>query len=349
MEYRQLGKTNTKVSALCLGTMTWGEQNSEAEAFAQMDAAVEAGINFFDTAEMYPVPPRAETYTRTEQIIGAWFKQRAGQREKIVLATKIVGPSAMMGNYIRNGYLHFDKKSLDEALNASLSRLNTDYIDLYQLHWPDRQTNFFGQLGYHHQADDPESAPLSETLAHLTSLVQAGKIRHIGVSNETPWGTMKCLALAEQLGLERIVSIQNPYNLLNRTFEIGLGEIAHRESVGLLAYSPLAFGVLTGKYRQGARPPKARLTLYERFSRYNSLAAQTATEAYLDIAEAYNVSPTQMALAYVTTRPFVTSNIIGATTLEQLEENIASIDIKLDPAVLSAIEQIHEQKPNPCP
>lgn len=349
MEYRQLGKTNTEVSALCLGTMTWGQQNTQTEAFAQMDYALETGINFFDTAEMYPVPPRAETYTRTEQIIGEWFKQRPGQRAEIVLGTKIVGPSSMMGSYIRNGYLHFDKKSLDEALNASLTRLNTDYVDLYQLHWPDRQTNFFGQLGYHAQPDAPESAPLQETLEHLSSLVQAGKIRHIGVSNETPWGTMKCVALAEQMGLERIVSIQNPYNLLNRSFEIGLAEVAHRESVGLLAYSPLAFGVLTGKYRQGARPANARLTLFERFSRYNSLAAQTATEAYLDIAEAYGISPTQMALAYVTTRPFVTSNIIGATSLEQLKENINSTKITLEPAVLTAIEQIHDQNPNPCP
>jgi aryl-alcohol dehydrogenase-like predicted oxidoreductase len=348
MEYRQLGRTDTKVSALCLGTMTWGEQNTPAEAFAQMDAAVEAGINFFDTAEMYPVPPRAETYARTEEIIGEWFKTK-GQRDKIILASKIVGPSSNMGSYIRNGYLHFDVKSLDGALNASLSRLKTDYIDLYQLHWPDRHTNFFGQLGYQPKPDDPESAPIAETLKHLSTLVQAGKIRHIGLSNETPWGTMKFLALAEQHGLERVVSIQNPYNLLNRTFEIGLAEIAHREQVGLLAYSPLAFGVLSGKYRQGARPPKARLTLYERFSRYNSLAAQTATEAYVDLAETFELSPAQMALSYVTSRPFVTSNIIGATTLEQLSENIESLSLKIDPTVLSAIEQIHEHNPNPCP
>jgi len=348
MEYRQLGRTDTKVSALCLGTMTWGEQNTPAEAFAQMDAAVEAGINFFDTAEMYPVPPRAETYARTEEIIGEWFKAK-GQRDKIILASKIVGPSSNMGSYIRNGYLHFDVKSLDGALNASLSRLKTDYIDLYQLHWPDRHTNFFGQLGYQPKPDDPESAPIAETLKHLSTLVQAGKIRHIGLSNETPWGTMKFLALAEQHGLERVVSIQNPYNLLNRTFEIGLAEIAHREQVGLLAYSPLAFGVLSGKYRQGARPPKARLTLYERFSRYNSLAAQTATEAYVDLAETFELSPAQMALSYVTSRPFVTSNIIGATTLEQLSENIESLSLKIDPTVLSAIEQIHEHNPNPCP
>ena len=287
MNYKNLGNTDIKVSTICLGTMTWGEQNTELEAFEQMDFALDLGVNFWDTAELYAVPPRKETYGDTEEIIGNWF-EKTKKRDKVVLATKVAGPAR---DYLRSGENSFTGPNLESALNDSLKRLKTDYIDLYQLHWPDRHTNFLGQLGYQPKPDDPESAPIAETLKHLSTLVQAGKIRHIGLSNETPWGTMKFLALAEQHGLERVVSIQNPYNLLNRTFEIGLAEIAHREQVGLLAYSPLAFGVLSGKYRQGARPPKARLTLYERFSRYNSLAAQTATEAYVDLAETFELSP----------------------------------------------------------
>ncbi|MEJ2755912.1 MAG: aldo/keto reductase, partial [Gammaproteobacteria bacterium] len=240
-------------------------------------------------------------------------------------------------------------KNLTEALNASLTRLQTDYIDLYQLHWPDRNTNYFGQLGYQAQEEDPDATPLAETLHILSEFVREGKIRCIGVSNETPWGTMKAIMLAEQLGLERLVSIQNPYNLLNRTYEIGLAEISHREHIGLLAYSPLAFGVLTGKYRNGAKPINARLTLFNRFSRYSTQAAHLATEAYCCLAETHGISPAQMALAYVTTRPFVSSNIIGATTLSQLKENIQSINVQLSHEVLQAIDVIHKQHPNPCP
>jgi len=349
MEYRLLGNSSTKVSAICLGTMTWGEQNSSAEAFAQMDYAFEQGINFFDTAEMYPVPPSKQTYSTTEQIIGQWFEKRPGMREKIILATKIVGPSMPMGQYIRDGQLHFTKQNIVSALNESLKRLQTDFVDLYQLHWPDRSTNFFGQLGYTPAQDDPASVPLLETIEALADLVKEGKIRHIGVSNETPWGVMKALEAAKTLGVEPIVSIQNPYNLLNRTFEVGLAEIAHREKVGLLAYSPLAFGVLSGKYLNHAKPSGARLTLFDRFTRYSNPQAQAATQAYVNIASEAGLNPSQMALSYVTSRPFVTSNIIGATTLEQLEENIESMHLKLPESVLNAIEQVHIQYPNPSP
>lgn len=346
MQKRPLGRSGLQVSQLCLGTMTWGEQNSLEEGFAQMDAAIEAGINFFDTAEMYAVPPTARTYGSTETIIGEWFRARPGRREQVLLATKVTGRSETMA-YIR-GNPRLNRQHIEEAVNASLQRLQTDHIDLYQLHWPDRPTNFFGQLGYRHQAG-AETVPIAETQAVLADLVKAGKIRHFGLSNETPWGVMSYLHHAETTGLPRPVSIQNPYNLLNRSFEIGLAEIAHREDVGLLAYSPLAFGALTGKYLDGQWPEGARITLFKRFSRYMNPQAEAAIAAYVKLARDSGIPPAQLALAFINQQPFVTSNIIGATSLAQLQENIASVKVKLDDDLLAAIEAIHVQHPNPSP
>ncbi|MCQ4314050.1 NADP(H)-dependent aldo-keto reductase [Pseudomonas stutzeri] len=345
MEQRQLGRTDLKVSSLCLGTMTWGEQNEESEAFAQLDRAKGAGINFIDTAEMYPVPPKPETYATTERFIGNYFKAR-GNRADWILASKIAGPGNGI-SHIREGQLKLNRQHIVAALDASLKRLQTDWIDLYQLHWPERSTNFFGQLGYRHQPED--FTPLEETLDALGEQVKAGKIRHIGLSNETPWGTMKFLQLAESRGLPRAVSIQNPYNLLNRSFEVGLAEIAIREQCGLLAYSPLAFGMLSGKYEQGARPAGARITMFSRFARYTNPQAQAACSRYVSLAREHGLDPAQMALAFVTQQPFVTSNIIGATSLEQLDSNLASSDLKLSAEVLAALESIHSAQPNPAP
>ncbi len=346
MKYSQLGTTGVQVSRICLGTMTFGEQNTEAEAHAQFDAAFDAGINFIDTAEMYPVPPKAETYGDTERYIGSWLR-RSGRRDRVILATKVMGPSEDL-RYVRDGSTRLDRRNIEAAIDASLERLGTDYIDLYQLHWPDRRSNFFGKLGYvHDPQDDP--IPLEETLAALGRLVEAGKVRFIGVSNETPWGVMRYLQLAAERGLPRIVSIQNPYNLLNRSFEVGLAEIAHRESVGLLAYSPLGFGVLSGKYLDGQRPEGARLSRFQRFQRYTKEAAQDSIRAYVEAARKHGLDPAQMALAYVNTRSFLTSTIIGATDLQQLAANIASIDVELPEEVLAEIEAVHLRHPNPCP
>jgi aryl-alcohol dehydrogenase-like predicted oxidoreductase len=345
MEKRQLGRTDLNVTALCLGTMTWGEQNTEIEAFAQLDRAKAAGINFIDTAEMYPVPPKPESYATTEQYIGNYFKAR-GNRADWVLASKIAGPGNGI-SHIRDGQLKMNRQHIVAALDASLKRLQTDWIDLYQLHWPERSTNFFGQLGYGHKPE--EFTPLEETLEVLDEQVKAGKIRHVGLSNETPWATMKFLQLAEANGWPRMASIQNPYNLLNRSFEVGLAEIAIREQCGLLAYSPLAFGMLSGKYEDGARPDGARLTLFSRFARYNNAQARAACSQYVALAREHGLDPAQMALAYVTQQPFVTSNIIGATSIEQLDSNLASIDIQLSEEVMTAIEAIHTEHPNPAP
>ena len=345
MDYRKLGRTDLNVSAICLGTMTWGEQNSEAEAFAQIDRAQAAGINFIDTAEMYPVPPKRETYASTETIIGNYFK-KSGKRNDWILASKIAGPGNGI-DYIRDGQLKFNRAHITAAVDASLKRLQTDHLDLYQLHWPERSTNFFGKLGYAHQEE--AFTPLLEVLQLLDEHVKAGKIRHVGLSNETPWGTMKFLAHSEAESITRPVSIQNPYNLLNRSFEVGLAEVAIRESCGLLAYSPLAFGMLSGKYANGARPPKCRLSLYARFTRYFNPQSEAACARYVDLAQTHGLDPAQMALAFVTSRPFVTSNIIGATTLEQLESNLASAELVLSEEVLAGIEAIHKDHPNPAP
>jgi aryl-alcohol dehydrogenase-like predicted oxidoreductase len=348
MQYRSLGGTDVKVSLIGLGTMTFGQQNSEAEAHEQLDYAVAQGVNLIDTAEMYPVPPMAETQGRTEQFIGTWLKKR-GKRDDIVLATKVAGPGRVLGvTWLRGGANKLDRANIKEALHDSLRRLQTDYIDLYQVHWPDRYTNFFGRLGYQHVEPD-QSVPIEETLDALTECVREGKVRYIGVSNETPWGVSRYLHLAEVRQQARIVSIQNPYNLLNRSFEVGLAEMAIREQVGLLAYSPLGFGVLTGKFLNGARPPKARVTLWQRFSRYSGPLAEEAVTAYAKIAQQEGVSLTQMSLAYLLSRRFMTSVLIGATTMEQLRENIASQGVTLSEDALQAIEAVHKRLPNPCP
>ncbi len=345
MEYRKLGQTERDVSVICLGTMTWGEQNTEAEGHAQLDYACDQGINFIDAAEMYPVPPRAETQGKTERILGSWLKDRS-DRDRLIIASKVTGKSTGFA-YLRDGP-RLSREHIRTALEDSLKRLQTDYIDLYQLHWPERTTNFFGQLGYTHREENGLVA-LEESLSSLDELVQEGKIRHIGISNETPWGVMECLRLAREKSLPRVVSIQNPYNLLNRTYEVGLAEMSIREQCGLLAYSPLAFGMLSGKYEGGAQPEGARLTLFQRFQRYNNPRGREATTRYVTLAREHGLSPTQMALAYVNTRPFLTSNIIGATTMEQLQENIASVELTLSKEVLEGIEAIHQAMPNPCP
>ena len=346
MQLNPLGRTDLEVSRICLGSMTWGEQNNREQAFAQLDYALDHGINFIDTAELYSIPPRAETYGRTEQIIGEWLKSR-GNREQVTLASKIAGPGEGWVDHIRNGRTRFDAGNIAHALDASLKRLNTDCIDLYQLHWPERQTNFFGQLGYQGEAEP--FTPIAETLLALDEQVKAGKIRHIGLSNETSWGVMRFLATAEARGLPRVVSVQNPYSLLNRSFEVGLAEVAMREQTGLLAYSPLGFGVLSGKYLQGAKPGGARITRWPHYQRYSNEQSIAATQAYVDLARGNGLDPAQMALAYVNSRPFLTSTIIGATDMEQLRSNIASASLQLSDEVLEGIEAIHQQWSNPAP
>ena len=346
MKYKTLGNTDLKVSLIALGTMTFGEQNTEAEAHEQLDYALERGVNFIDAAEMYPVPPKETTYGDTERIIGTWLQKRQC-RDKIVLASKVAGPF-WRAAYIRGGGARFDRKNIEAAIDESLKRLKTDYLDLYQLHWPDRNTNFFGKLGYVHQEDEQQT-PIVETLEVLQDIQKTGKVRHFGVSNETPWGLMQFLKISENKGTPRMMSIQNPYSLLNRSFEVGLAEVAHREQVGLLAYSPLGFGVLSGKYLSGKHPEGARLTVFSGFERYRTQNAERAVRAYVELAEEYELSPAQMALAYVNTRPFLTSNIIGATKLTQLKENIDSIDVILPEKVLERIERIHVRYSNPCP
>ena len=347
MEYRPLGRTGINVSVICLGTMTWGSQNSEAEAHEQIGYALSQGINFLDTAEMYPVTPaRAETIGRTEEYIGTWLARNGG-RDKVVLATKVSGPSRWIP--IRGGDNHLDRRNIDLAIDASLTRLQTDYIDLYQVHWPDRSVPVFGKRGLDEIADEPGTAAIEETLDALGSLVQSGKVRHIGVSNETPWGVGEYLRLSKEKALPRLASIQNAYNLLNRLFETGLSEFSLREDVGLLAYSPLAAGHLTGKYLGGTIPTGSRLDVARQFVRYNVPQQPDASARYVAIARAFGLDPAQMALAFVNSRSFVTSNIIGATSLEQLKTDIASIDLKLEDEVLTAIDQVHRVYPDPCP
>lgn len=344
MLYHKLPHSNLEVSKICLGTMTFGEQNTQAEAFSQLDFAFEQGVNFIDTAEMYPVPPKPETQGSTESIIGNWL-EKSGKREKIILATKVAGPRNVP--YIREN-MSLDRRNVHLAIDDSLQRLKTDYIDLYQIHWPQRQTNTFGQLNYPYN-DEQHEVTLIETLEALAELIKAGKIRYIGVSNETPWGVMSLLKLAEKHELPRIVSIQNPYNLLNRSFEVGLSEISRYEGVELLAYSPLAFGCLSGKYLNGQRPKGARCTLFERFVRYFTPQGVAATEAYVNLANQHGLDPAQMALAFVNQRPFVASNIIGATTMEQLKANIDSISVNLSDDLLSEMQAIGTTYSNPCP
>ena len=347
MIYRQLGNTNLQVSAICLGTMTFGEQNSEHEAHQQLDMALDHGVNFLDTAELYPVPPKPETQGLTETFIGSWLKKR-NARDKVIIATKVAGPGRDWLSHFRGGNNCLDKYNIETAVDESLRRLQTDVIDLYQVHWPDRLTNCFGQLGYQYPAED-KSVPIEETLTALGTLVEKGKIRNIGLSNETPWGTMRYLQLAEQLDLPRVVSIQNPYSLLNRSYEVGLAEISHHEHTGLLAYSPLGFGVLSGKYLDGARPEGSRLALFEEYTRYSNPQAEAATTEYVALAKQHGLDPAQMALAFVTSRPFTTANIIGATSLQQLESNLDSVNLTLSDEVLEGIEAIHSRYSNPSP
>lgn len=347
MERRPIGRTGMESAVIGLGTMTWGSRNTEAEGHAQMDRAVEAGVNLLDAAEMYPVPPSAETYGRTEAVIGSWLAADRTRREKVVIASKVTGPADRFP-YMRDGAPRLDRKNIVAAVEASLKRLRTDVIDLYQLHWPDRATNFFGQLGYRHDPDAAET-PLAESLGTLDDLVKAGKLRAIGLSNETPWGLMEALRLSDRLGLPRVATIQNPYSLLNRSFEVGLAEMAIREDCGLLAYSPLGFGVLSGKYLGGARPAGARITEHPVYARYITPRAEAATARYVAIAREAGLDPAQMALAYVNSRPFLTANLIGATSLAQLEANLAAAALTLSADVLHAIEAVHADNPNPAP
>lgn len=348
MEYRPLGRTGLEVSALCLGTMTYGQQNTEAEGHEQMDYALDRGINFFDTAELYAIPAKKETQGATERVIGSWFKAR-GNRDKVILATKVVGRSGM--NWFRKdgATAELSPGQIREAVDQSLRNLQSDYIDLYQVHWPDRTVNSFGQNGTIYIHDATPSIPIAETLEALSELVKEGKIRFIGLSNETAWGTMQYLALSETRGLARVHSIQNCYNLVNRIFELGLAEIAHREDVGLLAYSPLAQGYLTGKYRNNTLPPESRKALFDMLKRYEKPGGIEAIDAYLALADERGLDPTQMALQFVTTRPFVTSNIFGATTMEQLAHNIDSIDLPWDDDLESAVSALHQIYQNRCP
>ncbi len=346
MKYNKLPNTDIEVSKICLGTMTWGEQNTEAEGHDQMDYAVEHGINFFDTAELYSVPARAETYGATEKIIGTWFK-KTGKREDIILASKIVGPGPYTAHIRTTG---FSAESIRTAVDNSLSRLQTDYIDLYQLHWPDRNTNFFSKRGYTHNEDEQWEDNIHEILTTLEEIIKSGKIRHIGLSNETPWGIMRYLQESKVHNLPKIITVQNPYSLLNRAYEVGSAEISMRENIGLLPYSPLAGGVLSGKYLGGKKPEGSRGALFPNFVlRYSSDPSTNATQMYSDLAEKHGLSLTQMSLAYVNTRPFVTSNIIGATSIPQLKENISSIDVTLSDEVLKGIEEIHSLIPDPAP
>ena len=349
MKYRKLGTTNIDVSVICLGTMTFGEQNSQQDGFDQMDYALERGVNFFDTAEIYAVMPRKETYGKTEEIMGNWFKEK-NNRDKIILASKIASKAKNDLTWIREGAekLGFDKKNMNAAIDASLQRLQTDYIDLYQLHWPERKVPRFGKVDFEYDPHDNEWTQIEEVLENLNDLVKVGKIRYVGLSNETPWGVMKFLQVAKEKSLPLMMSIQNAYSLVNRVYDIANSEVSIRENCGLLAYSPLAGGRLSGKYIN-QQPKNARYTLWpRRFDRHHTVRGEKAIAKYVDLAKKYNIAPSTFANAYVNDRPFVTSNIIGATTIEQLRENIDSIDITLSNEILHEIEDIHLSDPNPC-
>ena len=345
MNYKKLGNTDLDVSTICLGTMTWGEQNTQDEGFEQMDYALDEGINFWDTAEIYSIPPKQETFGDTEIIIGNWFK-KTKKRDKIILASKVCGP---MREYVRGGGNQFGEKNITEALEGSLKRLKTDYIDLYQLHWPERKTNFFGQLGYEHN-DDGQWTKFEDILGSLKKFIDQGKIRHVGLSNETAWGLSKFLELSKTQDLPRMMSVQNAYNLLNRTYEVGLAEISVREQSGLLAYSPLAIGYLSGKYRNKKMPKNSRLERDGDFwTRYKKPNTEKAIEAYFEISRKYNINLAQMSLKFIEIQPFVTSVIIGATKMEQLKTNIESVNLKLSDEIIKEINEVQKKYPNPCP
>ncbi len=350
MKYRKLGNTNINVSVICLGTMTFGEQNTQKEGFEQMDYAIERGINFFDTAELYAVMPRKETYGKTEEIIGNWMKERKN-RDKIILASKIASKTDDGLEWIRGGSnsLGFDRKNMDIAIDNSLKRLKTDYIDLYQLHWPERKVPKFGLLDFEFDPNDNQWTRIEEVLENLDRLVKAGKIRHVGLSNETPWGVMKFLEISKQKNLPKMVSIQNVYSLVNRVFDVANSEVSIRENCGLLAYSPLAGGRLSGKYIGNKKPKNSRYTIWPtRFNRHHTKRGEVAIKAYFDLANKYGIKPSTFANSFVNDRPFVTSNIIGATSMDQLKENIDSIKITLSDEILKEIENIHLSDPNPC-
>jgi aryl-alcohol dehydrogenase-like predicted oxidoreductase len=349
MEYRKLGATDLSVSAICLGSMTWGQQNTQAEGHEQLDYALARGVNFIDTAEIYSIPPRRETQGSTERIIGSWLAARKN-RDKVVIATKVAGRGD--ADWLREGGAGtaLDRKNILYAIEGSLKRLRTDYVDLYQLHWPDRSLPLWGAGGTTYRRPSKRAeVPIEGTLEAMNELVKAGKVRHIGLSNETPWGVARFLRAAELGRGPRVASIQNAYNLINRTFEMGLAEFAERDNVGLLAYSPLAQGYLTGKYMGGARPPGARTTLFERAQRYEKPGVEAAIAAYLALAAEIGVDPSQLAIAYVTSRPFVTSNIIGATSMAQLKCNLDSLEVKITPRIERRIDEIHQLHSNPAP
>ncbi len=346
MRYERLPQLDTNVSKVCLGTMTWGQQNTENDAHAQMDLALVLGVNFWDTAEMYPSPPDKDKQGTTERFMGSWLA-KTGRRDEVVIASKISPMS-----FLRGGQTRFNKVHIKSAIDDNLKRLQTDYIDIYQLHWPERQANFFGNRGYDDQMsaqDLSQLTPFLETISALNDEIKQGRIRAYGLSNDTAWGVMRYLWEAEKNNLIAPITIQNPYSLLNRLYEVGLAEISHRENIGLLAYSPLGFGVLSGKYLDGKRPKGARLSLYDRYDRYINEEAKRATQTYAKIAQDFDLDMAQMALAFVNSKPFVTSNIIGATTLDQLKSNIDSINLNLSDEVLAAIESVHQKIPNPSP
>ena len=344
MNYKKLGNTDLNVSTICLGTMTWGEQNTAKEANDQMDFALENGVNFWDTAELYSVPPKEETYGVTEEIIGDWFN-KSKKRNNVVLASKVAGPSR---GYLRNGENSFFGKNLESALNNSLKRLKTDYIDLYQLHWPERNVNNFGRLSYVHK--ETEWNKFEDVLGHLKKFVDQGKVRYIGLSNETPWGAMSFIQVAKDKNLPRMVSIQNPYSLLNRSYEVGLAEVSIREQIGCLAYSPLASGYLTGKYRNGEMPKGSRIERdFDFWGRYRKPQSENAVEEYFNISRKFNLDMSQMSIKFCEIQDFMTSVIIGATTMEQLKTNIESVKVRLDKEVINEINNIQKLYPNPCP
>jgi aryl-alcohol dehydrogenase-like predicted oxidoreductase len=345
MKFKKLGNTDLDVSLICLGTMTWGTQNSEKDAFEQMDYSLEQGVNFFDTAEIYSVPPTAETYGKTEVMIGNWFEKRKN-RDKIILASKIAGPRC---DWIRDGKNSFNEKHIGEAIEGSLKRLKTDYIDLYQLHWPERSTNTFGVREFSVNEEEKEWNNFQSVLQALDKYIKSGKIRYVGVSNETPYGLSKYLELSKSKSLPRMMSVQNPYSLVNRTYEIGMSEISIRDKCGLLVYYPLAAGALSGKYRDGQMPKNSRQALFKGWERMINPLAMKAYDEYYKLAKEYNITMVQLAQAFVNSRPFVTSNIIGATTMAQLKENIKSIDTELTDEMMGKINLIHINNPNPAP
>ena len=345
MKFKKLGTTDIDVSLICLGTMTWGTQNTEKDAFEQMDYAVSKGINFFDTAEIYSVPPTSDSYGKTEIMIGNWFEKRKN-RDKIILASKVAGPGC---DWIRGGGNNFDEKKIGEAIDGSLKRLKTDYIDLYQLHWPERSTNFFGRRDYLFNNKEGNWNSFESILEALEKFIKSGKIRYIGMSNETPYGLSRYLEISKNKGAPRMMSVQNPYNLVNRTYEIGMSEISIREKCGLLVYYPLAAGGLSGKYRNGKMPKDSRMALFKGWERHLNPLAMQAYDKYFKLAKDFNLTMVQLAQSFVNSRPFVTSNIIGATTMEQLKENVESINIEFTDEMLDKVNEIHNNNPNPSP